>query len=218
MMIAIYFDLDGTLLNSARCSVVTTQQTFRKFFAEDIAEEKIIERMGIPIEISFRELSDNKINDNNWEEVSNYFRTMYKKNSDTHTSLFDGIEEFLEDIRAPSRNLFVVTSKKSEPAENNLASLKIRHFFQAVIGSDKVEHYKPHPDPIYKARRYLGEKPERELMIGDADTDIIMGKDAGVKTCAVTWGAHNKTRLAQANPDYMADNIKEMKRLILSLS
>ncbi len=215
-MAVIYFDLDGTLLNSARCSIVTAQQTFQKFCGFELEDHRIVEKMGIPIEVSFRELSDNKINDDNWDEVATYFRAEYKKNSDIYSSLYDGIEEFLKDI-SPNNQLFIVTSKKSEAAENNLSSLRIRNFFKEVIGSDKVEHYKPHPDPIFKARKFLAEKEDLELMVGDADTDIEMGKSAGIKTCAVTWGAHSEDRLKEAKPDFLIRSVNEMRDLILSL-
>lgn len=215
-MTAIYFDLDGILLNSSQCSVVSAQDTFKRFCDMDIDPAKIIEKMGIPIEVSFRELSEGNIHDDNWDEVAAYFREKYKANSDVYTSLYDGIEDFLKVIEQ-SNQLFIVTSKKSSAAEHNLSSLNVRHYFQEVIGSDKVEHYKPHPDPIYQARKYLREPVSSEIMIGDADTDIIMGKAAGIKTCAVTWGAHDLPRLEQAKPDYIVSTVGEMQSLILGM-
>jgi phosphoglycolate phosphatase len=216
-MLAIYFDLDGTLLDSSQCSVITAQDTFKKFCDMDIDPQRIIAKMGIPIEISFRELSDNKINDDNWEDVASYFREKYKANSEIYTSLFEGIPEFLQAINGNTVQMFIVTSKKSTAAEHNLSSLNIRHYFEEVIGSDKVAHYKPHPDPIYQARKFLKSPASAEIVIGDADTDIIMGRAAEIITCAVTWGAHDEQRLREAKPSYIINTIKEMQNLILSL-
>lgn len=213
----VYFDLDGTLLNSAQCSVITAQDTFKKFLDVDLPAEAIIERMGIPIEVSFRELSNGQINDDNWEDVATYFRAKYKDNSDLYTALYDGIEGFLDSLSKKTENLFIVTSKKSAAAENNLSKLGVSHFFKAVIGSDKVEKYKPDPDPIYQARKILPAPAALEIMIGDADTDIFMGKAAGVKTCAVTWGAHSKDRLEQAKPDYLIESVPALRDMLLSL-
>lgn len=215
-MSALYFDLDGTLVNSAQCSVVTAQATFLKFCGMHLEDSKIIEKMGIPIEVSFPALSDNLINDTNWNEVATYFRNEYRKNSDTHTFLYEGISDFLKNIAAQNDNIFVVTSKKTAAAENNLVTLGIRPYFREIIGSDKVEHYKPHPDPVYKARQHLSGTDHAELMIGDADTDIIMGQAAGIKTCAVTWGAHDRQRLMAAKPDYIVDTVHDLHELILS--
>jgi len=43
-------------------------------------------------------------------------------------------------------------------------------------------------------------------MVGDTNLDIMMGKNANVKTVAVTWGAENRESLEKANPDYVIDN------------
>ena len=42
---------------------------------------------------------------------------------------------------------------------------------------------------------------EEVLMVGDSATDIQAGKNAGIKTCAVTGGYGNKEKLRQATPD-----------------
>ncbi len=217
-MHAFYFDLDGTLANSKQCCVISTQETFRTFFKVDLSEEQIVEKMGVPIEVTFREWSGGKIHEGNWEEVAGHYRATYKNNSPMHTTLFDGIGDFLKELRAQNENLFVVTSKKSAAAENDLSHLNILSHFRHIIGSDRVEHYKPHADPIYKARAHVpGGAPSVELMIGDADTDIFCGKAAGVKTCAVTWGAHDEARLLASNPDYVARSVPELRGIIQSM-
>ena len=217
-MKVVYFDLDGTLIDSAQCSVISAQATFRKFCNLEVDAQKITEKMGVPIEVSFPELSRGAINAENWDEAATYFRGVYKENSDIHTKLFGGVEDFLRSIRPCVDAMYVVTSKKSQPAENNLKALGIMVYFNGVIGSDRVEHYKPHPDPIFKARALLPGIPARQIMVGDADTDIIMGRAANIKTCAVTWGAHDKARLKKANPDYIVDTVADLQKTILEFN
>lgn len=216
-MTALYFDLDGTLVNSRDCCVVSTQETFRKFFALELMAEDVIDKMGVPIEVTFREWSGGKIHDGNWDEVAGHFRAAYKSNSPRYSTLYDGVAEFLTGLRAQTENLFVVTSKKSAAAESDLSNMGILSHFRGVIGSDRVDRYKPHPDPIYKARAMMGDfKPSFEMMIGDADTDIFTGKAAGIKTCAVTWGAHDTARLLAARPDFVANDVAALAEIIRS--
>jgi phosphoglycolate phosphatase-like HAD superfamily hydrolase len=216
-MTALYFDLDGTLVNSRDCCVISTQDTFRKLFALELSAEQVIDKMGIPIEVTFREWSDGKIHDGNWEEVASHYRTTYKAKSPSYNTLFDGVADFLAGLRTKTENLFIVTSKKSAAAESDLSNLSILSHFRGVIGSDRVDHYKPHPDPIYKARAMMGDfVPSFEMMIGDADTDIFTGRGAGIKTCAVTWGAHDKARLFASKPDYVANDVDELTEIIHS--
>lgn len=210
----LYFDLDGTLIDSGPCSVVTAQDTFRKFLGMEVSAETIIERMGIPLEVFLRDLSGGRVNDENWDEVAGYFRARYQENSPTCTAMFGGTQPMLQALEA-SHHMVIVTSKRSPLARYNLESFKIDHYFRYIIGSDNVEHYKPDPDPVYKARATLDGQPVFEMVIGDADTDIIMGKAAGVKTCAVTWGAHSRARLEASAPDYIADSFEELSEIIL---
>jgi len=149
--------------------------------------------------------------------VANHYRATYKTNSPGYNTLFEGVADFLTGLRAQTQNLFIVTSKKSIAAENDLSHMGILPHFRGIIGSDRVDHYKPHPDPIYKARAMMGDyTPSFEMMIGDADTDIFTGKAAGIKTCAVTWGAHDTARLMASKPDYMANDVNELAEIIHS--
>jgi len=56
----------------------------------------------------------------------------------------------------------------------------------------------------------LGARPEDCLMIGDAPSDMIAGKSAGVKTCAVRYGYGKEDELAQHHPDYWVADLREL--------
>jgi HAD superfamily hydrolase (TIGR01549 family) len=214
----VYSDLDGTLLDSSQCSVLSTQKTFSKFCRSIPSPEKIIERMGIPIEVTFPEMSEGLIHDQNWDEVSEFFRAEYRRNSETHISLFDGIASFLAGCTARHIPVLIVTSKKTEPAERDLRHLGVFEYIYEVIGSDKVDKYKPDPDPIFKARaRFSDRVIAKEIMIGDADVDIKMGKAASVMTCAVAWGAHDQERLQRESPDFLASSVPLLADCIYNL-
>ncbi len=216
--IALYFDLDGTLIDSGPCAVMSAQDTFRKFMGVELEASSIIERMGIRIEVIFRELSLGRVGPENEQEIVGYFREQYRANSAAHTLTFAGTLPFLTNIIPQNHQKMIVTSKKSTMARYNLHNLGLISHFSHIIGSDSVEFYKPHPDPVYKARALLSEKPALEMVIGDADTDIQMGKAAGTITCAVTWGAHGRARLEAAKPDYIVDTFKELERVVAGLS
>lgn len=216
--IALYFDLDGTLIDSGPCAVISAQDAFHKFFGMEVPGSLILEKMGIPIEVIMRELSAGRVDEGNETEVIGYFRERYRENSATHTTLFNGTLPFLTNLSSKSMKKMIVTSKKSTMARYNMENLGILTHFLHVIGSDSVEYYKPHPDPVHKARALLPTCPAVELVIGDADTDIIMGKGAGALTCAVTWGAHGRARLEAANPDYIVDTFEELESVVNGLS
>ena len=217
-MNVIYSDLDGTLLNSRESSVLTTQDTFKHFKLPAPTREQIIEKMGVPIEKTFSEFAMGELHPENLPAVLSYFRERYAENSRLHSVLFDGIQEFLEACNALQFPVVVLTSKKTESAERDLARLGVLDSIFHVIGSDKVKNYKPAPDSIFRGRDILKDFTiGAEVMIGDAEVDILMGKAAGIKTCAVTWGSHTEERLMSTTPDFLVRSVNELLPVIEKL-
>ena len=54
---------------------------------------------------------------------------------------------------------------------------------------------------------------ENVLMIGDNAIDVETGKSAGVITCGVTYGLGNPCSLRDSKPDYLIDNLSDLKSL-----
>ena len=71
-----------------------------------------------------------------------------------------------------------------------------------------MAHAKPAPDMVYKVLETLHGKKEEALMVGDMQYDIDMGRNAGIKTCGVTYG--NGTREELMNADYVIDDFADL--------
>ena len=62
--------------------------------------------------------------------------------------------------------------------------------FAALGCGDGVERPKPDPDPVERALAQLGLRASlRVSFVGDSRHDVHAGRDAGVHTIGVTWGA-----------------------------
>jgi phosphoglycolate phosphatase len=55
--------------------------------------------------------------------------------------------------------------------------------------------------------------PLQTLMVGDSDTDVLTGRNAGVWTCGVTYGFGAHT-LQQTPPDLVIDDLRELPPLL----
>jgi phosphoglycolate phosphatase len=58
---------------------------------------------------------------------------------------------------------------------------------------------------IAQAQSLYSSSAEETFMTGDAISDIRAGKEAGVRTVAVSWGFQNRDLLADENPDFLID-------------
>ncbi|WP_429967025.1 HAD family hydrolase [Enterococcus sp. AZ173] len=201
----VIFDLDGTLLDSRECSIKATKAAFTEMGLKVPSEVVIEHYMGIPIEESFFKMSEQPLDQETATELIRIFRTYYQTYEESTLNVFPEIPHVLEILMKRKVPCFVVSSKKTAVVKRNLAAQSLVAFFEEIIGSDAVSHYKPHPEGIDKVVTHYQFDPSRTIMVGDAIFDIQMGKAAGVKTIAVTWGSHDAKKLSAEKPDALAE-------------
>ena len=200
------FDFDGTIADSKECSIVATQKSFKERGLEEPTVNLIEYYMGIPIEKSFSLMSSVDLDDHQLEALIKTFRQNYKEVESSYLKLYKHMTEQLQSL-SKDKQLFVVSSKKTDVLIRNLEILDIDHLFTEVIGSDKVNHYKPSPDGInYILNKYQLEN-EETIYIGDAIFDMQMANSAKVASCAVTWGTHSIEELKSENPTYIIHEV-----------
>lgn len=201
----VIFDLDGTLLDSRECSIKATKAAFTEMGLKVPSEVVIEHYMGIPIEESFFKMSEQPLDQETATELIRIFRTYYQTYEESTLNVFPEIPHVLEILMKRKVPCFVVSSKKTAVVKRNLAAQNLVAFFEEIIGSDAVSHYKPHPEGINKVVTQYQFDPTRTIMVGDAIFDNQMGKAAGVKTIAVTWGSHDAKKLSAEKPDALAE-------------
>src|SRR5262249_1757444 len=114
------------------------------------------------------------------------------------TQLFPNVIETLEYFN--DKGLGVVTSKEVHFTQLMLAHFGIAKSFDAIVGGDTTPARKPDPAPVLEALRLLGGEPGDAVMIGDSEVDMIAGRNAGTRTCAVTFGYRNAEQLRVTEP------------------
>ncbi|CAH1851681.1 HAD family hydrolase [Convivina praedatoris] len=198
------FDFDGTLANSEEAAQLATKAAFQKVGLVAPTTAQINYYMGIPIEVSFKKMAENHhFTESEFEALLNVFRQYYREFESEHITSFDGMQSTLAQLVAEGKQLFVVSSKRSDSLMRNLHTLGIAEYFQDILGSDMVTAFKPAPDGVLAILEKWQLNPEESIMIGDAIFDLQMGKAAQVHTCGVTWGAHDVASLQAENPDYL---------------
>lgn len=98
---------------------------------------------------------------------------------DDHVKPVNGLRAFLEQAKVHDIKMGVVTSDNYKKAVEHLEALEIKHYFSTIIGHDLVQQGKPYPEMVYQACEQLQVKPEKTLIIGDSNGDMILGKKSG---------------------------------------
>ena len=87
---------------------------------------------------------------------------------------------------------------------------KVTDIVILIVAADDVTHAKPDPEPVNKILETLQFQPQEALVVGDAPYDILMGRNAGARTCAVTYGNGKRQELQAAGADYLIDRFADL--------
>ncbi len=118
---------------------------------------------------------------------------------DHQLDLFKGVPEMLAELQAAGHILAIATGKSRLGLERALDHSGLRPLFQASRCADEC-HSKPHPQMLEELMAEFGVTGEATLMIGDTSHDLLMARNAGVDSLAVTYGAHPHDHLLDHRP------------------
>ena len=57
----------------------------------------------------------------------------------------------------------------------------------------------------------------KTVMVGDTEFDILMARNAGTKSIAVTYGAQSQSKLLVTKPDLIAHSAEELQITLKSI-
>lgn len=208
----VVFDFDGTLVDSAGCITLSVERALADCGrACDAASVR--GHIGLPLDCIIRAASAG-IADEAIDPVIAAYRGHHAGLERELVALFPGAEEVVEALHAGGVRLAVATNKLTERARASLDRFGIADRFDAIVGADQVAHPKPHPDLVRHVLARTGHAPSAALMVGDTVWDVEMARQAGVASCAVTWGNHDAARLAGADPTHAVDTWPALRAVI----
>jgi phosphoglycolate phosphatase len=215
MIDTIIFDLDGTLLNTLedlRDSVNYALER-QNFPLRTLAEIRSFVGDGIRVlmERAVPENTDAEAFDTCFADFNAY----YKVHMEDKTAPYDGINEMLKNIKNEGFKTAIVTNKVDYAAQELCKRLFPE--IDLVVGSVDNRPNKPAPDGAYYAIETLGSEKENTVFVGDADTDILTAKNAGLKSIGVLWGFRDREIIEEKGAEYIVETVDDLEKLLISL-
>jgi phosphoglycolate phosphatase len=185
---AVWFDLDGTLVDSARDLALPihamraerglaplSDEVLRPFTSQG-ARGLLARGLGIQKE------------DPGYEVLREDFLARYEASMVIHTDLFPGMGEVLGFIEEQELPWGVVTNKFERYARRILTELGLAQRCVAIVGGDATAFPKPHPAHLFYACGAAWVDPRRCVYVGDDLRDVQAGRGAGMLTVAAAYG------------------------------
>ena len=199
------FDIDGTLLDSARDICGAVQQVLETTTCRPLTFDFLRGYIGLHLIDLFQDVLPGSTPDQIDGLIAQY-RTLYLARGHKLTSVYSGVAEALAAL--PGRK-GTATTKGSVTTRAVLEQFGLLPYFDHVQGTDGFPA-KPAPDVIHAALAALGAKPEDVLFVGDSAADMQAGKAAGVKTCAVRYGYGVESKLVAHSPDFWISDLRDL--------
>jgi phosphoglycolate phosphatase len=213
---AIIFDLDGTLVDSARDLRDATNALLAEEGLRQVSLDEVKSMIGDGVaKLVQRALSATGGDLERAPELVARFLKIYEANASHHTEAYPGVVDTLAGLRRLGVPLAVVTNKPHAATMEILEALDLRAYFDAVVGGDTLAERKPHPAPILLALDRLGVEPGSALMIGDNYHDVQAARAAGVRAFAVTYGYSHKPH-AELGADRLLETMADLLPAIAS--
>jgi phosphoglycolate phosphatase len=179
----IVFDLDGTLVDSARDLAAAASELIEGFGGAplDVATVVTMVGDGAPVLVQ-RALSHSGL-DPGMPGALDRFLTIYDRRLLEHTMPYDGVAEVLS-MLVRVGPLAVLTNKPRRATEEILEQLGLRGFFSEVLGGDGPHRRKPDPSGL---RALLAPTGGLGVMVGDSPADA---NTAGAAPCPFILAAY----------------------------
>ena len=215
---AVMIDLDGTLLDTipdlaaAANGMLTelgmpvlSESTFRNYVGKGIAN--LIER-------TLTNSMDGKPDPALFERAVPVYERTYREANGKHTTMYPGVKEGLDLLRAQGYPLACVTNKSERFTLPLLDYVKLSGYFVSVVAGDTLPQKKPDPEPLWHACKQMNVEPHEMLMIGDSLNDAQAARAAGCPVFCVTYGYNEGHDVQSLDVDAIVASLVEATRLI----
>ncbi len=212
---AVFFDLDGTLVDTAPDMVAILQQLQRDHGVVPTAYELARSytsygSVGL-LGIGFPDLDIDYGHDLHQQYLERYAETIC-----VESRIFDGLHELIDTLDQLRCPWGVVTNKPEALTGPLMIALGLADRTACIVSGDTLSVKKPHPAPILLACDIAGVDPENAIYIGDAERDIESGQRAGTATIAAAYGyVTEDDDPREWNADVIAMTTEELTQIVL---
>jgi phosphoglycolate phosphatase len=215
--IALIFDLDGTLIDSAPeihaaanralASETLPALTFaqiRSFIGNGVGVllARCLHALGLPD------------HGPQFERLKTTFLADYETRFSL-TTLYPGVPDMLQALARSGHPMAICTNKPQGPTRAVLTHFNLLHHFPVIIGGDTLPTRKPDPAPLHAAHRAL--HTQHALFIGDSEVDAETAHAAPLPFALFTGGYRTRS-IADLAPRLHFDHHKDLPAKIFALS
>lgn len=188
MIEAVFFDLDGTLADTA----LDLGGALNRLRREEGLDEVPLWRLRPHTSHGVRGLLGAGFGiqpgEPRYAQFAQRFLSHYAESICIETVLFPGVADVLDALEVRKIPWGVVTNKTTRFTLPLLAQLGLADRATCIVSGDSAPRPKPHPDPLVLASEIAGVPPGHCLYVGDDLRDIQAAQAAGMPSAVAAYG------------------------------
>ena len=205
-------DFDGTLGDTAAVIVQTMQATIKELGLPARTDEQCAAMIGLRLveipPVLFPECTEEM----GEKYADTYRRLFHVFNTEGSVRLYPNVMDTLHELKRRGITLTIASSRSHESLAEYVEDLGLSSVITYILGASDVKEGKPAPEAVIKTLEHHGFAPEEAIVVGDMTYDVYMGRNAGTKTCGVTYG--NGSRESLADADWLIDDFGKLLEII----
>lgn len=211
------FDLDGTVLDTVGSIAHYGNLALEAHGIEPIDEKEYQYFAGDGAKILIKRMLNYRgcYSDELHALVFCTYNELYNADVSCKTVIFDGLKDYLDLLKADGYSFAIVSNKPDFAAKTVATALYGEGYFDRIIGQKEGSALKPDPHEVLAVMQELGADAKNCVYVGDTDTDMKTGKNAGLYTIGVLWGFRGREELEANGADAIVATPKELYGVIL---
>jgi phosphoglycolate phosphatase len=200
------FDWSGTLSDNFHCFCQVCNLIFQKLDIKTISKEEIRLNFTLP----YMKFWNKYFPDLSKEEQCKLYEKYIHEVDESE--LYENVNEIINFIYDSGWKIFILSSDPISKLIPEIKKSGLSHLFTKVVGGihEKGEAIKSLVND-YNLDKNL------TFYVGDTSGDVEAGKYSNVKTIGISWGFQHKNILSKSKPNFLIDNIIEIKDIINTL-
>jgi len=215
---AVMVDLDGTLADTvpdlAAAANLMLRELGRPGLDEGVIRDFVGKGIAKLVERALAGGRDGAVPEESLKQALPVYERCYAAVNGRHTTVYPGVMEGLQALRAARLPLACVTNKAERFTLPLLEHLELARYFEQIVAGDTLPQRKPDPEPLLHACRKFGIAPHEMLMIGDSVNDAQAARAAGCPVFCVTYGYNEGRDVRTLDVDAIVASLFEATRLI----
>lgn len=205
---AVFFDWDGTLVDSTGRIVDSMQRAARHVGMCPLTDHAIRQIIGLGLPEALKTLWPD-ISEEQLQIMSSEYSENFSRHSEIEVDFYTHAKELLLELRGMGYKLAVATGKTRKGLEEMFDGMGVRDLFHTSRCADETSS-KPDPHMLEELLQELHIESHEALMVGDTSFDLEMARVIGMDSIGMSHGAHDDDVLMACEPRALCHSLQDL--------